>query len=103
MVERLWMVVLLAGCASNLPPALPGQEAPPCSLAAPHHYDGSFSGAEVLESGGLGVLGYFPDLDLLVHEDMKPILWPAHDHVAESLGNGYLFRAVEVAVREDTD
>jgi hypothetical protein len=52
-----------------------------------------------MASGGLDPLGYFPDLDLLVHENMMPILWPAHDHVAESLGNGYLFQAVEVTVR----
>lgn len=61
--------------------------------------DLQFSGAEVLASGGLAVLGYYPDLDLLADDHGHPVFWPAHDHDVESLGHGYVIEADEVTAQ----
>lgn len=58
-----------------------------------------FSRDEILASGGLSALGYFPDLDLLASDHGETVFWPNHDHDAESLGHGYVFDAVEVDAR----
>lgn len=60
--------------------------------------DVMFSRDEVLASGGLDALGYFPDLDLLASNRDAMVFWPDLDHKTDSLGHGYVFGATEVDV-----